>query len=103
MESKMYGMDAMKKAQTFDIGQDSVFKILSDKNFLQVIKYPPALDVLSSFFEDNDSPHAGFDASRALSSGIDRNFPSPASTFAKRSESTSPCQSGDGTLSSEPK
>jgi hypothetical protein len=102
MESKMYGVNPMKKAQAFDIGQDSFFKILSDKDLVQFIKCPPALDVLSSFFEDNDSPHAGFDASRALSSGIVRNFPSPASAFAKRSESASPCQSGDGTLSSEP-
>jgi hypothetical protein len=75
MESKVLGMDAMKKAQTFD--------------------------VLSGFFEDNDFPHARFDASRALSSEIVRNFPSPASTFAKRSESTSPCQSGGRIFSSE--
>jgi hypothetical protein len=40
MESKMYGVNPMKKAQTFDIGQDSFFKILSEKDFLQVIKYP---------------------------------------------------------------
>jgi hypothetical protein len=102
MESKMYEMESIKKSQAFNIGPDSVFKILVDTNFLQVIKNAPALDVLSSFFEDNDSPHARFDANRALSSGIVRNFPSPASIFAKRSESTSACQSGDGTLSSEP-
>jgi hypothetical protein len=64
--------------------------------------HAPDLDVLSGFFEDNDSSHDRFDANRAFSSGIVRNFPSPASTFAKRSESTSPCQSGDWILSSEP-
>ena len=102
MESKMFGMDSIKKAQTFDIGENGVFKIGSDAHFMLVVKFTPTLDILSGFLEDNDSPHAYFEASRALSSGIVRNFPSPASTFAKRAESTSPCQSGDGTSSSEP-
>ena len=78
MESKMYGMDAMKKPQTFDIGENRVFKIGSDAHFLLVVKFTPTLDILSGFLKDNDCPHAYFEASRALSSGIVRNFPSPA-------------------------
>lgn len=101
MESKMFGMDSMKKSQALDVGEDGVFKIISNANFLQVVKFAPALDVLSGLFEDNDAPHARFEASRALSSGIVRNFPSPASTFAKRSERISPCQPGEGGLSSD--
>ena len=101
MESKMFGVDSVEKSQAFYVGQDGVFKIISNSNFLQVVKLAPLLDVLSSFFEDKDFPLDRFDARRALSSGIVRNFPSPASTFAKRSERTSPCQSGDGTSSSE--
>ena len=101
MESKMFGMDSMEKAQAFDVGEDGVFKIISNTNFFQVVEFASALDVLSGFFEDNNLPHARFDARRALSSGIVRNFPSPASTFAKRSERTSPCQSGDRSLSSD--
>ena len=46
MESKMYGMDAMKKAQAFDVRQDGVLKIISNTHFLQVVKFTPALDVL---------------------------------------------------------
>lgn len=95
MESKMYGVNSMKKSQTFDVGEDCIFKIGSDAYFLLVVKFTPTLDILSGFLEDNDSPHAYFEASRALSSGIVRKFPSPASTFAKRPASTSPCQSGD--------
>jgi hypothetical protein len=102
MESKTYGMKSIKKSQAFDIGLDGVFKILFEKNLLQFMKNAPALDVLSSFFEDNDSPHARFDPSRAFSSGIVRNFLSPVSTFARRSEGTSPSQSGEGTSSLEP-
>ena len=97
----MFGVDSVEKSQAFYVGQDGVFKIISNSNFLQVVKLAPLLDVLSSFFEDKDFPLDRFDASRALSSGIVRNFPSPASTFAKRSERTSPCQSGDGTSFSE--
>ena len=85
----MFAMDSMKKTQTFDVGQDGVFKIISNANLLQVVKFAPTLDVLGGFLEDIDSPHAYFEASRPLSSGIVRNFPSPASTFAKRSENAS--------------
>lgn len=92
----------MKKSQTFDVGEDCVFKIGSDAYFLLFVKFTPTHDILSCFLEDNDPPHAYFEASRALSSGIVRNFPSPASTFASRSESTSPCQSGEETSCSEP-
>jgi len=92
----------MKQSQTFDIGENGVFKIGSDAHFLQFVKIAPAFDVLRSFLENNDFPHAYFEASRALSSGIVRNFPSSAFTFAKRLESTSPCDSDDGTSSSEP-
>jgi hypothetical protein len=101
MESKIFGMDSVEKSQALDVGEDGVFKIISNANFLQVVKFAPALDVLCGFFEDNEAPNARFDARRALSSGIVRNFPSPASTFAKRSERTSPCQSGDESLSSD--
>jgi hypothetical protein len=101
MESKMFGMDSVEKSQALDVGKNGIFKIISNSNFLQVVKLAPLLDVLSRFFEDNNLPYDRFDASRALSSGIVRNFPSPASTFAKRSERTSPCQSGDGSLSSD--
>ena len=101
MESTMFGMDSVEKAQAFDVGENGVFKIISNSKFLQVLKLAPALDVLSRFFEDNNLPHAPFDANRALSSGIVRHFPSPASTFAKRSGRTSVCQSGDGSFSSD--
>ena len=97
----MFGVDSVEKSQAFYVGQDGVFKIIFNSNFLQVVKLAPLLDVLSSFFEDKDFPLDRFDASRALSSGIVRNFPSPASTFAKHSERTSPCQSGDVTSFSE--
>ena len=30
MKSKMYGVNSMKKSQTFDVGEDCVFKIGSD-------------------------------------------------------------------------
>jgi len=56
MESKMFGMDSVEKAQAFDVGENGVFKIIPNANFLQVVKIAPALDVLSCFFEDNDSP-----------------------------------------------
>jgi hypothetical protein len=101
MESKMFGMDSVEKSQALDVGNNGICKIISNSIFLQVVKLAPLLDVLSRFFEDNNLPYDRFDASRALSSGIVRNFPPPASTFAKRSESTSPCQSGDGSLSSD--
>jgi hypothetical protein len=50
------GMDSMEKSQAFCVGQDGVFKKISNSNFLQVAKFAPSLDVLSGFFEDNDSP-----------------------------------------------
>jgi len=49
-------MDSMEKSQAFCVGQDGVFKKISNSNFLQVAKFAPSLDVLSGFFEDNDSP-----------------------------------------------
>jgi hypothetical protein len=42
----MYSVNSMKKAQTFDIRQDGVLKIISNTHFLQVVKFTPALDVL---------------------------------------------------------
>ena len=47
MKSKMFGMDSMEKAQAFDVGKNGIFKIISDANFLQVVKFAPSLDVLS--------------------------------------------------------
>lgn len=94
-------MDAMKKSQTFDIRENGVFKIGSDSYFLLVVKFTPTLDILCGLLEDDDSPHAYIEASRALSSERLRNFPSADSTFASRLESTSPCQSGEGTSSSK--
>jgi hypothetical protein len=45
-----------KNPQAFCVGQDGVFKKISNSNFLQVAKFAPSLDVLSGFFDDNDSP-----------------------------------------------
>jgi hypothetical protein len=67
MESKMYGMKSIKKSQAFDIGLDGVFKILFEKSLLQFMKNAPALDALSCFFKDNDSPYARFDPVGPLS------------------------------------
>jgi len=47
MESKMHGVNSMKKAQTFDIGENGVFKIGSDTHSLLVVKFAPALNVPS--------------------------------------------------------
>jgi hypothetical protein len=57
---------------------------IHDANFLKIVKFAPALDVLGSFFKDHDFPHFCFEANRDLSSVRLRNFPSPASTLAKR-------------------
>jgi hypothetical protein len=42
----MYGVNSMKTSQTFDVGEDCIFKIGSDAYFLLVVKFTPALDVL---------------------------------------------------------
>lgn len=102
VESELFWMDSMEEHQALDFGEDCVFKIVPDAKFLEIVKLPPALDVPGYSIEDNDPPQDRLDANRAFSSGIVRNFASPASTFAKRWESTVPCQSGDGSRSSEP-
>ncbi|MFM8765686.1 MAG: hypothetical protein ACKOEZ_12745, partial [Spartobacteria bacterium] len=81
MESKMFGMDSVEKAQAFNVGENGVFKIIPNANFLQVVKFAPALDVLSGFFKDNDFPHSCFEDNRDLSSVRLRKFPSPSSTL----------------------
>jgi len=56
MESKMFGMDSVEKSQALDAGKNGIFKIISDADFLPVVEFAPALDVVSRSFKDNDSP-----------------------------------------------
>jgi hypothetical protein len=66
---------------------------------LSIVKIPAQFQIYRGICKNDDRFHEpGF--RRARNSEMERNSPLPASTFARRAASTSPCQAGEVTASS---
>ena len=80
IKPEMPRMDAMKKTEALDIGEQRVG---------EVVAKPAVLRIIEVSGEDDDRLYGRGVFRRERSSETERNFPCPASTFARRAARTS--------------